>query len=150
MLRRWKIQADCYLVRGIRRYGTQDTLYERVCPPVGFQWRKEPFTAYMQFATGLDPWSSLVREQGDPLPRPVPQIFRRMILMGQYFCRSPRAGRGDYASVELTRVRFMQHYEDRRRTLSPVSCRWLCSADRAAIPACTIQPVRMQNEEPEP
>jgi len=133
--RRWKVQGDCYLVVGVHQNAPPDTLYERECPPAGFQWRKEPFTAYMQFATGIDPWTSLVRQRGSALPRPMPEIFRRMILMGQYFCHSPLAGSGDYEGVELTRFRYMQHFEDGRRQLSPVRCRWICSEQQAAIPA---------------
>lgn len=136
-----KFHALCQRVEGVRPDGERDVLYRPTCPPVGFKWGVDPFEVVMVRLARATPRKRLLDDVPDDAGRLRHLEVRRYAAIGDYFCRSSLAGRGDYDEVTLAEQVLGVSYRDGHRIASAVTvCSWRCAQEPVPIPHCRLAP----------
>lgn len=136
-----KLHAHCLRAVGMRPDGRREVLYAPRCPPHGFEWGVDPLEVTMQRIVRGTPARRLLEGAPDDATRLRFLGVRRYAAIGDWFCRSPLAGAGDYASVSLTEQRVKVSYERGVYVVSDVLvCTWRCAQEPVPLPQCRLTP----------
>jgi hypothetical protein len=138
----WKVRAICPRVVGQRRDGSAVVLYAPPCPPEGFVSHYGAFDHLVQRMIRDFHPRPLIKAGRVGLPREYPEINRRFLALGDYFCHSPLVAPPDLEQVTMRREQRLYNYADGSIVARDFVCTWRCDPERIAVPVCSWEEAR--------